>query len=338
MIPHNRPTLGPLEVDSTRRVIESGWLAQGPEVAAFEDEMCAYLGLAPGHAVAVSSGSAALFLALLAADARGKPVAAPAYSCRALWNAIDLVGARAEWIDTAAGTPHPSLSAWVSCKAHIVIVAHMYGIPAPIPEATSKVVIEDCAQALGAEAGGAKIGTRGFAGVFSFGATKPITSGGQGGMVVSRNATVVDFLRRSRDYDTPPDRRLRFNFQMTDLQAAIGRIQLGRLPEFMARRDALFKRYADAGLPLHNSCEQSVRPFRFRAVVKTSAAQDLINALAAEQVRAIVPVTVEELLASPDSVPNAASLSTHSVSLPLYPSLSDEQADRITEICSRMIR
>ncbi|HEY6895647.1 MAG TPA: DegT/DnrJ/EryC1/StrS aminotransferase family protein [Rhodocyclaceae bacterium] len=335
MIPHNRPTLGEAEAAAAARVLASGWVAQGPEVAAFEDEMCTFLGLPAGHAVAVSSGSAALYLALLALRGQGQRVALPAYSCRALWNAIALAGGTAAMLDTAPGDAAPAAVAWTAGNTPVAILAHMYGIPAPLPDGYVGAVIEDCAQALGATVAGRPAGLNGAAGVFSFGATKPITSGGQGGMVVSRDAAVIDFVRAARDYDTVLDALPRFNFQMTDLQAAIGRVQLSRLPEFIARRAAIYAYYRGAGLPLLGS--DVVGAMRFRAVLRTDDPLQAQQSLAEAGVRAIVPVTGEELLAPPETLPNAARLCASTLSLPVYPSLSDAEVEHIAAAALRSL-
>ncbi len=93
MILHNKPTFGKEEEQAAIRVIRSGWVAQGKEVESFENEFCNYLGLPDGHAVALSSGTAALFMALWVLKAKGKKVAFPVYSCSALRNAVAMTGA-----------------------------------------------------------------------------------------------------------------------------------------------------------------------------------------------------------------------------------------------------
>ncbi len=125
----------------------------------------------------------------------------------------------------------------------------MFGILVDISTATRKdiVVIEDCAQALGASLEGETLGVKGLAGVFSFSATKMLTTGGQGGMVVSRARCFVEAVRDFREFDGRHDHKPRFNFQMTDLQAAIGRAQLKKLPAFVARRAEIYMRYCDVG-------------------------------------------------------------------------------------------
>ena len=90
MIPHNLPTLGAEEQAAVIRVLQSNWVAQGPEVEAFENKLCRFLNIPDGHAVAVSSGSAALYLALWALDGKNKRIGLPVYSCAALRNAVGI--------------------------------------------------------------------------------------------------------------------------------------------------------------------------------------------------------------------------------------------------------
>jgi perosamine synthetase len=106
LIAHNRPTLGLEEQHAADRVLAGGWVAQGREVEAFENELCGYLGIPERHAVAVSSGTAALFLAPWLLDAQGSAVACPVYPCSALVNATRLAGALPHFVDTAADSPN----------------------------------------------------------------------------------------------------------------------------------------------------------------------------------------------------------------------------------------
>lgn len=315
MIPHNRPTLGAAEEAAAAAVLRSGWLAQGAEVEAFENELCASVGLPAGHAVAVSSGTAALFLALEVLGARGKAVAFPAYVCSALRHAAAMAGAKEKLLDCAPGSPNADAA---TADAPLAILPHMFGIPCDLKKARG-VIIEDCAQSLGGSIGG-KIS------IFSFYATKLITSGGQGGMLVSADAALVDAARDYRQFDGRRDHKARFNFQMTDLQAAVGRAQLKRLPEFLKRREEIFQRYKTAGLDLLDGPKGTVR---YRAVLKTDKPAKVLEALAAADIKAIVPVEDWELLGEPKNFPNAAALSRSTVSLPCYPSLTDSEVDSV---------
>ena len=326
-IPHNRPTLGAEEASAAGRVIASNWLAQGREVGAFEDEFCAFLGLPSGHAVAVSSGSSALFLALWANAAASREVVQPAYACAALSNATQLCGAIPKYVDNAAGSPNIERAAL--SPGALAIVVHMFGMPLDVRNAGA-TVIEDCAQALGARVGNMPVGLQGVAGVFSFYATKLMTSGGQGGMVVSRDKAMIDEIRDYREFDCRADHRPRFNFQMTDLAAAIGRVQLQKLPAFLARRQEIFQRYRQAGIPLLGSAlGGDLAEVRYRAVVLASSPERLIASLADAGIKAIVPVETWELQDEPAHYPNALALTRQTVSIPLFPSLTDGEVEQV---------
>lgn len=332
MIPHNRPALGPEEQRAAQRVLDSGWLAQGREVEAFENEVCAFLGLPEGHAVAVSSGTAALFLALRVLDVAGSAVGCPVYACSALTNAITLAGARPALIDTAAGSPNIDLAALRRSPVRTAIVAHIFGFPVDLAGLDGIRIIEDAAQAFGARVRGAPVGLQGDIGIFSFYATKIITSGGQGGMLVSRDSAIIAATRDYREFDCRRDRQPRFNFQMTDLHAAIGRAQLEKCRDFLRRRDEIFDRYQRLGLALLDDNAPETDCVRFRSVVTTPRPRQLIEHLAHDGVRAIVPVEDWELLGPAEQFPNAAALARSTVSLPTYPGLSRPELDQIVKV------
>lgn len=334
MIPHNRPTLGFPEIQATQHVLESGWVAQGPEVASFEQDICEYLGIDNGHAVALSSGTAALFMALWALGARGKRVAIPAYSCAALNNAVTMCGGIPEPMDVDVDSPNIDLKKAISGGADIAVLAHMFGIPRDLDATLLAIpVVEDCAQALGTRLNGRPVGLSGTIGIFSFYATKMITSGGQGGMLVSRDKGLVEAVRDFREFDCRHDRNPRFNFQMTDLHAAVGRAQLARLGYFRLRRDEIYERYSVAGLPLWpDMLPTTVEPNRYRALIRSSSPDQTISRLAENHIRAICPIEDWELLGDAKYFPRAHALSRTLVSLPIYPSLALDDVKRIAEV------
>lgn len=333
MIVHNRPTLGEAETIAAQKVIDSGWIAQGPEVAALEQDVCALMGLPDGHAVALSSGTAALFMALRVLGTQGLRVAIPVYSCAALRNAVVMAGGTPVPVDVTPGSPNIDLAAAIDSQVDLVIAAHMFGIPLHWnPDTTPVPVIEDCAQALGARVNGRHVGLEGRAGIFSFYATKMITSGGQGGMLVSQDRSLVDLVRDYREFDGRNDRKPRFNFQMTDLQAAVGRAQLRQLPDFIGKRQEIFDEYMESGMALMSGEDAYCQPVRYRAVVRSETPRQLIRTLLDAGVKAIVPVEEGELLDGPVRYPEAARLTATTVSLPIYPSLSVKNVRHIAAV------
>ena len=332
MIPHNQPSLGMDEQAAAARVLGSSWVAQGPEVEAFENELCRFFGLPDGHALVVSSGSAALYLALWALDGQGKKIGMPVYSCAALRNAVGLVGGNNVFLDCSEDSPNVDIAQASRSDIDILIAPSMFGIPAALPEVRNYQVIEDLAQSLGAKIGGEHIGLRGELGICSFYATKMITSGGQGGAVISRDKALIDKLRDFREFDCRDDALLRFNFQMTDLQAAVGRVQLSRLPSFIDQRERWFALYRHAGLDLLDDRTSDMQPVRYRSVMRCEDPGRVISALAAEGIRAIVPIEASELLEAPANFPIARTLTNTTVSLPIYPGLRKDDVARIARI------
>lgn len=337
MIPHNLPTVGTEEHAAAIRVLQSNWVAQGPEVEAFENELCRFLNIPDGHAVAVSSGSAALYLALWALEGKKKRIALPVYSCAALRNAVGLVDATPVYLDSGEESPNINTDDAGKAGIDILIAPSMFGIPVCVPETRSYKVIEDIAQSLGAMVSGERIGLRGEVGICSFYATKLITTGGQGGAVISKNKALIDNIRDYREFDCRDDSELRFNFQMTDVQAAIGRVQLERLSEFIEKREQLFEIYSTTGIELLKPSIPSHIPVRYRAVIRCSDPMGLIKRLSENGIRAIIPLERWELLDNPEDYPNAEFFSLTTISLPMYPGLSLLDAKNIATIVKKSL-
>jgi|SRR3989344_3288277 len=336
MIPHNKPTLGVEEEFATLRVLRSGQLAQGPEVEAFENEFCKFIGLPNEHAVAVSSGTASLFLALWILNAPGKKIIFPGYVCSALRHAVGMIGGYESIIDVGNTSPNIDPTKLEKKNSEIVIIPHMYGIPIDLSNFQSKNIIEDCAQALGAKINRKSVGLQTKIGIFSFYVTKLMTSGGQGGMIISKDKSIVDAIRDYREFDYRRDSKRRFNFQMTDLQAAIGREQLKKLPSFLARREEIFQKYKKEGLELLDieTNYDHIEPVRYRAIMKTKNPKKVIQSLESVGVKSIVPTEDWEILGEHDLLPNSLKISRETVSLPIYPTLTDKEVDIVLSAIS----
>ena len=247
-IRRNSPTLGDAEAAAASNAVLANWAGRGPETAHFENEFCELHGLSDGHAVAVSSGTAALYLALSALQAGGKRVALPAYACQPLLHAVRAIRAEPVIIDSRLeNDPNVDLEALGAKGVDVAIVPHSFGIP-QIIGAQPAQIIEDCAQALGAVTGGARVGLQGTIAVFSFGPTKMITTAGAGGMLLSKDVRCIEYVRDYLAYYDRDDDKVRFNFEITDVQSAVGRVQLRRLTEFVARREELSRYTATPAL------------------------------------------------------------------------------------------
>ena len=336
MIPHNKLTIGEEESNAALRVLSSGWLAPGNEVRSLENELCHFLGLPEAHAVAFSSCSVTLFCALLALGAKGKKVGFPVYVSRILKGAVGLVGAEEFLFDISKNSPNIDLDAVNSTPPDFLILPHMFGIPVELTKIKGIDFIENCAHFLGGKVNGVSSGLSGKIGVFSFQATKLITSGGMGGALVSKDKEIIDWIRNYRDFDERLDMSMHLNFKMTDIQAAIGREQLKKLPSWIEKREELFQIYKTHGLPLFDASTNS-KPIRYRAILRTKKSRKIIKKLSEFNIKAIVPIEDWELMGPAKSFPNAYELTQTTVSLPIYPLLTKDQATMIANIAGDCI-
>jgi perosamine synthetase len=324
-------------------VIRRGWVAQGPEVAAFERELAARL--ATQAVAAVASGSAALELALRALDVGpGHEVVIPSYVCDALHHAVRRVGATPVLADADPATLSLSAKdaqARMSPRTRCLIVPHAFGLAVDLAPflALGVPVIEDCAQALGARSDGTPVGAAGALAVCSFYATKLLTTG-EGGAVAGPEALVAR-VRDLRDYDEREDLTPRLNAKLTDLAAALGRSQLARFDAFVARRRAIAARYrarlADA--PCALPPESGPRHVFHRFVVEIERPVDVVQAaLAARGVAARRPVfRPAHRVLGLRGFPEADRLWQRALSIPCYPTLADAEVDSVAAALSEAL-
>jgi len=257
-IPIAIPVLGDKELEYVSEAVRTGWISsQGQYVAEFEELFSHYCGVRYG--VAVTSGTAALHLALVVLGiGPGDEVIIPPLTHIACANMVTLTGAKPVLADCAWdtwGIDPTKVEEKITSRTKAIMVVHLYGHPVdmdPILEIADKYglyIIEDAAEAHGAEYKGRRVGSLGHMGCFSFYANKIITTG-EGGMIVTDDAALAAKARKLRDQAYERERRfwhkeLGFNYRMTNIQAAIGVAQMERIDEFIniRRRNAqLFNR------------------------------------------------------------------------------------------------
>ncbi|MBI3099407.1 MAG: DegT/DnrJ/EryC1/StrS aminotransferase family protein [Planctomycetes bacterium] len=343
-IPHSRPTLGRAEANAVRRVLRSGMLVGGPEVCAFERAAARALG--GGAAVAVNSGSAALHVALAALGIGAKDtVLLPSYVCAAVLNAVRYVGARVALCDIDPATFNVSTEtvrrAW-SGRVRAVIVPHMFGGAAPVREIASlgAPVIEDCAMAIGGRAANRPTGAHGRIAIGSFYVTKMLTTG-QGGVAVTRDRILARRMSDLVQYDNREDYRVRYNYPLTALGAALGRVQLSRLGGFVRARRRIARAYdrAFAPLPLTRPVEQAgARHAYYRYVVRLGEpARRIGRRMMTRGVEAKPPVfrPLHRYLGLPSrSFPGTEEADRFALSIPCYPTLSNRAVSRVIRVLS----
>ena len=331
IIPHNRPTIGLDEKKALSKVVESKYLSMNKEVERFEDEFARYHKLSSGNAVAVSNGTSALYIVLKFLNTKNKKVVLPTYSCSSLLHATKLAGAKAVIQDIKKDSPN--MDAELLKKNNFQIFAHMYGLPSILK---NKNLIEDCCQSLGAKINNKLVGLQGKASIFSFYSTKLITSAGQGGMILSKDKSLIREIKDFLDFDMRKDEKFRFNFQMTDIQAAFGRAQLKKMNIFISKRKKIFNFYKNLGLNLLENKDKKINQIYYRSILLCKNPKKVIKLLKQYKIEAINPLNEFELLGNPKKFPNAKNLTTQTVSLPCYPSLSDSKLIYIGKVLKKI--
>ncbi|HIG16935.1 MAG TPA: hypothetical protein EYQ31_06405 [Candidatus Handelsmanbacteria bacterium] len=277
------------------------------------------------HGVAVSSGTAALQLLLQVLDVQQRRVLMPSYVCTALVHATRAVGAIPTLTDVDPSTGNIDVvpaDEGVFDDCAVAILPHMFGrLASAAGELSTRMpVIEDLAMALGAVGAGGS----GVAAVCSFYATKVITSGGEGGMVVTDDAALAQAVRELRDYDGRVPDRPRWNFKLIDVGAAVGRVQLRRLPQLLERRRMLAARYDEASrnwAAVRPDSRKGDIDYRYVVAVESGRLDSALTAFGEHGVVARRPVDapLHELLCEEGSFPGADQMKDRALSLPLYP-------------------
>lgn len=338
MIPHSRPTLDQNDFYSVLQVLKSGQIVQGEQTAKFEENVSSLIGVKGG--AAVSSGTAALHLALISLGVgKGDEVILPGFVCTAPLNAIHYVGATpviAEVDQLTFNTDVKDLQKRITKRTKAIMVPHMFGLPADMEDISSFgiPIIEDCAHSLGSTYKNTYTGSLGLLSIFSFYATKVIAAG-EGGMVLSNSGGLLETIRDLRDYDKKENYAVRYNYKMTDIQAALGIAQLKKLSLFIQKRKEIADKYGrifdDLSIPAPFVPKDRGHIY-YRYVVLLENAELFIDSMMKRGVACTRPVfkPLHRYLglsgyATTDLVWERA------VSIPIYPSLIDEEVGLITD-------
>jgi perosamine synthetase len=375
MIPISKPLMDEREAAAARRVILSGWVTQGPEVAAFEREFASFVGAA--HACAVSSCTTALHLALLAAGVQpGDEVITVSHSYIATANAVRYCGATPVFVDVEPDTFNidpAQIDGAVTERTRAILCVHQMGMPCDLAAIVaagrrhSLRVVEDAACASGSETlwegRWEKIGKpHGDIACFSFHPRK-VMSTGDGGMITTNRAdwdaqcrllrqhgmSVPDTVRHGASqviFESYPV--VGYNYRMTDIQAAVGREQLKRLPEVIQVRRALAERYRTLlsgirGLRLpreHEWARSNWQSFCVRlpdGCDQRSVMQHMLDREVATR-RGIMCTHREPSYAgsaTPHALPHSEDAQEHSVILPLYPQMTRDDQQQVADALQR---
>jgi dTDP-4-amino-4,6-dideoxygalactose transaminase len=340
-------------LDAVAKVFESTQFVLGQEVTAFEEEFAHYCGARYG--IAVNTGTSALHLALLATGVGpGDEVITVPFTFVATTAAIVYCGARPVFIDIdpMTYTMDPGLiEAAITPRTKAILPVHLYGHPAdmrPIQEIARRhglAVIEDAAQAHGADYFGARVGSLGDLACFSFYPGKNLGAYGEGGMVTTNNPEFARTIRMLRDWgaETKYDHVLKgFNYRMEGVQGAILRVKLRYLEQWTEARRAVAREYAakldECALPLPTEAPGRRHVFHIYGV-RSRQRRDLIEALRQRGIQTGIhyPTPVHLLPAyadlnyRPGDFPVSEEIASQEVSLPMFPELTSAQIATVTE-------
>ena len=353
-VPLVRPMIGRAEIAAVNRVLRSGQIAQGACVAQFEAEFAALCGAR--EAVAVNSGTAALFIALLAHGVGpGDEVITSPFTFAATANAVLMTGARPVFVDIRESdfNINPDLmAARITPRTKAIIPVHLYGHPADmtrideIAQQHALAVIEDACQAHGAVWNGRRVGGFGT-GCFSFYPTKNMTTA-EGGMVTTDDPRKAQHLRLLRSHGAErayQHTELGYNFRMTDVSAAIGLAQLHRLDAFTRKRRANARYYqthlngvitpSEAAGALHVFHQYTIRVPQGRDALQAKLAEEGIGS-AVYYPKPLHQQPYYRELGFDDELPVAEAMSNEVLSLPIWPGLRRGDRARVAETVSRL--
>ena len=354
--------------DAVRGVLESGQFVLGPNVRALEEELEAFLGVR--QAVALASGTDALHLAIRACGiGAGATVLTSPFTFVATATAISYTGARpvfadihpetfnldpdrvAEYLAGKGAGPRPE------GRVKAILPVHLYGLPADMDPLLTLArkhglrVIEDAAQAIGAEYRGQKVGSLGDVGCFSFYPTKNLGAFGDGGLATVQDPALGERILRLRSYggrDRYVHEELGFNSRLDEIQAAILRVKLRFLAEWNGRRRAIAARYRDClaglGIGLPGEIPDTVHVYH-QFTVRVPDRDGVQKRMAELGVRTTVyyPVPLHlqpmyrDLGYRAGDFPEAERAAREVLSLPIYPEMTDSQVDEVVEACKRSL-
>jgi perosamine synthetase len=361
------PSLSDEDFQAVRDVLATGYLVQGPQVAALEEELAAYLGVA--HAVAVSNCTAALHLSLLALGVgAGDRVAVAAYSWPATANVVVLCGAEPVFVDVDPTTYNISPSdlerVLAGPRVKAILPVHAFGNMADMPRIQALAekyrvpIVEDAACALGAEMHGRKAGAWGVLGCFSFHPRKAITTG-EGGLVVTQDASLAKMVRILRNHGLDPDApapdfiAAGYNLRLTEFQGALGRSQFRKLERIIAAREAGAAYYDELLRPTplqppvpqrgSRHIYQSYAPLLPREMAPHRAA--LIRRVKEEGIEATIGTYAIPLTTyyrqhggyTAEQFPATADVAARALSLPLYEGLTRLQQQEVVDKLCRAV-
>ncbi len=346
MIPISKPEIGKEEIEAVTKVLQSGMLAQGEVVEEFEDKFAAYIGT--DYAIATNSGTSALHTALASVGINsGDEVITTAFSFFATASCVLMQNATPVFVDINPKTYNidPSkIEAKLSERTRAIIPVHLYGQPCEMSEIMkiakehNLVVIEDAAQAHGAEYKATKVGSIGDIGVFSFYSTKNIITG-EGGMITTNNEQIAERARMIRNHGQTKryfHDCLGYNYRMTNIAAAIGLVQLKKIDMLNLKRMSNARYYGEQFNLKKPYVSQNVKHVFHQYTIRVKDREKFIAHLERHGVGYgiyyPVPLPSQPLFNSEGTFPEAELASKEVVSIPVNPSLKRADVEKVVTV------
>ncbi len=341
-IPHSKPFVDSKDIEAVEIQVRSGIHAASSKTKEFEEKLAKFIGVK--YAKAVNSGTNALHLALLALNIKkGDEVILPSYVCASVLSAVKYTMAKPifadidpEFDNKGYNISVKTIKALINNKTKAIIVPHMFGFPCEIDKiiALDVPVIEDCAHSIGAGYKGKLVGSFGKISIFSFYATKMISTG-YGGMIGTSDPEIWKKIENLTKYDRRVYYSVSYNYSFGDIQSALGIEQLKKLSSFIDRRIIIEKEYDDVFKNKLKIPPKADGSFTFRYVVRFSSKELRDNTKEKLLQRSIItdnPIFKplhHYFNLSKEKFPNTEEAYNTNLSIPCYPALTDEEVDYV---------
>jgi perosamine synthetase len=350
VISQSKPTFSNEEITAIAEVIKKGRISEGIYTEEFESYLAKYIGC--NYATVVNSGTSALISTLIALEiGLNDEVIVPAYTCASVYFAVKSIGAKPVMVDINLDTysiDEELIEDLITSKTKAIILVHNFGIPARMEKILKLGIplIEDCAHSIGGSYKNKKLGSYGIASIFSFFATKMITTG-EGGAILTNLDKIKTLVTETKTADSISKRTSkRFNFKFTDIQAAMGKSQLGKIDSFVKKRRIIAKQYDCAFQEVIDSGLIS-RDFKsdtfYRYIIKMSSkkkADDMIDDINKFGICCDRPIQTAPYLLSDtkNKFENSKIANECLVSIPIYPSLTEVDIEKIIYECKDIMK
>jgi dTDP-4-amino-4,6-dideoxygalactose transaminase len=354
MIPHSKPTIIEKKVilENIKKILNAEYLSENIFVEKFEQKVCRFF--KTKYAIAVSSGTSALHLALLALGVdENSEVIIPSFTCAALLNAILYIRAKPVIVDVDLddfNIDFKEVKKYISKKTKAIIVPHMFGYPAKNIKEIIELgipVIEDTTQSIGAKIDGEMVGKFGIINVLSFYATKLITTFGEGGIILTNNKKIYSIIKDLKEYDKKRKFKLRYNYKLSEVQAIMGLQQIEKIEYFVNRRRKLFEYYKNRLKNCKNikifEPLKNTEPVFYRFIIQITDKENIDEIIANYkkfdiEVAKPIFLPLDKYYYGKFICKNSELLYNTTLSLPIYPSLNEKEVNYISKITKKILK